>query len=158
MTQYGKLCYYVRVTSQLLSFGQLCSVFIFWMTLFNFLIPLSFSFFTFSSNTFLFLFIISSLVNNLWEVIILLNFGLCLPSLVDSSVYSAVALQSSSTQTICCDLFPFVVPPIPTGEEELDEYVTYLCNAIDCTGRTRKVTKYRLFYMFLYWKSFNTAL
>ncbi|CAC5414608.1 unnamed protein product [Mytilus coruscus] len=39
---------------------------------------------------------------------------------------------------------PFVVPPIPKGEEELEEYVAYLCNAIDCIGRTRKVAKDRL--------------
>ncbi|CAC5419742.1 unnamed protein product [Mytilus coruscus] len=65
-------------------------------------------------------------------------------SLDTSFGYSSVAFQSSSTQTTCRDLPPFVVPPIPKGEEELEEYVAYLCNAIDCIGRTRKVAKDRL--------------
>ncbi|CAC5411255.1 unnamed protein product [Mytilus coruscus] len=65
-------------------------------------------------------------------------------SLDTSLGYSSVAFQSSSTQTTCRDLPPFVVPPILKGEEELEEYVAILCNAIDCIGRTRKVAKDRL--------------
>lgn len=33
---------------------------------------------------------------------------------------------------------------MPKGKEELEEYLAYLCNAIDYIGRTRKVAKDRL--------------
>ena len=67
-------------------------------------------------------------------------------SLVSSFGISANPVVEVGTQTVLTDCKPFgeCLPPIPDTETELENFLVYLCNALDSLGRTRQAAKERL--------------